>query len=111
MSKIAIISDERVWACGTGRYLKNLMSVLGDECIGLRLHGRKKALPDGKILNIHPSILAEHIADADQLWLPAIQNKYWEQVSELIIDHPAPKLAIHNMEIAANSCMKCNKMY
>jgi hypothetical protein len=56
-------------------------------------------------------MLAEHIADADQLWLPAIQNKFWEQVSELIISHPAPKMAIHNMEIAANAYMKCNKMY
>ena len=111
MPKIAIISDERVWACGTGRYLKNLMTVLGDDCVGLRLHGSKKVRKDGEILNIHPSMLAEHIKDADQLWLPAIQNKFWEEVGELIISHPAPKMAIHNMEIAANSYMKCNKMY
>lgn len=111
MPKIAIISDERVWACGTGRYLKNLMTVLGDDCVGLRLHGSKKVKTDGKILNIHPSMLAEHIRDADQLWLPAIQNKFWDEVGELIMGHPAPKMAIHNMEIAANKYMKCNKMY
>lgn len=111
MPKIAIVSDERVWACGTGRYLKNLMTVIGDECVGLRLHGSKKTIKDGEILNIHPSLLKEHIEDADQLWLPAIQNKYWAEVGSLVINHPAPKMAIHNMEIAANSYMKCNKMY
>lgn len=111
MSKIAIISDERVWACGTGRYLKILMDVLGDDCIGLRLHSSRKKKLDGRILNIHPDELQAHIADVEQLWLPAIQNKFWQQVGNSIIAHPTRKMAIHNMEIAANKYMKCNQMY
>ena len=111
MPKIAIICDERTWAMGTGRYLKNVMDVLGDECIGLRLHSSKKTRIDGKITNIHPSLLQEYIADAEQLWLPAIQNKCWEQISKVVIGHSARKLVIHNLEAFAHRYMKCNLMY
>lgn len=111
MPKIAIISDDYVWACGTGKYLNNVMNVLGDDCVGFRLVGTKKTVTNGRVTNIHPSLLEQNLQGVDQIWFSAMQNKNWEQVSEVLINHPARKLAIHNVEIIANSYMKCNKMY
>ena len=111
-AKILLISDEKTWGLGGGKYYEHVLRVLGDECRGLRLRHSKKTEVVGLVNNIHTSLLEAELHDGiEQIWIGAVKNEYWKIVGDLIVKHPAKKLAIHNMENMAMRYMKSSLVY
>ena len=111
MPKIAIVSDEATWACGGGKYYDFVLDILGEDAVGLRLRSKKKVEQVGRLKNIPHSVLRSELEGVEQIWLGAVKNSDWELVSDVILNHPAKKLAMHNLENMINKSLKRNKMY
>ena len=109
--KIAILSDEVSWGCGGGKYYDHVLKILGDDAVGLRLRTKKKVEQLGSLKNIPHAKLKEELEGIEQIWFGAIRNPDWDLISDVIVNHPAKKLAIHNLENMVTKAMKRNKLY
>lgn len=109
--KVALVSDEKTWGCGGGKYYEHVLRILGDEGIGLRLRHSKKTEISGRVKNIHTSLLESELEGVEQIWFGAVKNEYWKEISDVVLKHPSKKLAIHNMENMASRYMKSSHIY
>jgi len=111
MKKIALVSDERQWGLGGGKYYSHVLKILGDDAVGLRLRKSKKTEIDGQIKNIHFSLLEKELEGIEQIWFGAVRNEFWQEISDVVLKHPSKKMVIHNMEAMCMRYMRSNLIY